>query len=78
MKPLISRRAVTDQPGEAIGGRSIRFHPDDGGGGLATTTYSYQLTHCERIAAAQRLALLWNLALGIPTDQLTTRLRVCQ
>ncbi len=44
------------------GNRSIRIEMPQGHVGLATTTYSYHLTHDEREQAARRIAALWTLA----------------
>lgn len=55
-EPLHLKRAEYD------GRRSIRLRMPQGSAGLATATYSYQLTHDERCDVAERLAALWNLA----------------
>lgn len=44
------------------GNRSIRLEVPGGHIGLATTAYSYKLTHEERLAVARRLSALWRLA----------------
>lgn len=50
------------------GYRSIRLL--NGNVGLATTAYSYGLGYDEVIEAAERLALVWNLHLGVSTEEL--------
>lgn len=54
------------------GFRSVRVHVGGKWIGLATTTYSYQLTQDEREEAAARLAALWSLAArrGWTTEQI--------
>lgn len=42
--------------------RNVRLTHGRGGIGLATTTYSYNLSFEEREQAARRIAALWNLA----------------
>lgn len=64
--PLEHREARWD------GNRSIRLNMPQGDIGLATATYSYQLTAGEREDVARRLAALWNLAAleGWTTEQI--------
>lgn len=52
------------------GNRSIRARDGAGEIGLATATYSYQLNHAERVEIARRIAVLWNLHLGVSTEVL--------
>lgn len=40
--------------------------------GLATTTYSFNLSIYERQEAARRIAVMWNIFKGIPTEDLIT------
>lgn len=61
-EPLHLKMAAWD------GFRSIRLEMPQGSVGLATATYSYQLTHWERVDAAERLAALWNLAAAYGWD----------
>lgn len=53
---------IDQMPAQWDGWRSLRLHAPQGVIGLATATYSYQLTSDERCAVARRLAALWNLA----------------
>jgi hypothetical protein len=50
------------------GHRSVRLA--DGDIGLATTAYSYSLSYEELPEAAERIALLWNLHLGVSNAEL--------
>jgi hypothetical protein len=50
------------------GHRSVRLLHDNVG--LATTAYSYGLSYDEVLEAAERLSLLWNLHLGVSTEEL--------
>lgn len=51
--------------------RSVRLIIDGGETiGLSTSTYSYKLDHGQRCDAARRMADLWNLAIGIPTEDI--------
>jgi hypothetical protein len=54
------------------GHRSVRVWMPQGHIGLATATYSYRLTHAERVAVARRLAAIWNFAArqGWSTEQI--------
>lgn len=64
--PLEHREARWD------GHRSIRLAMPQGDVGLATATYSYQLTSDERCEVARRMAALWNIAAleGWSTEQI--------
>lgn len=59
------------------GNRSVRIELPQGHVGLATTTYSYSLTHDEREQAARRIAALWTLAAnqGWETETIEAMLR---
>jgi len=60
--PLYSQAAKWD------GHRSVRLADADIG--LATTAYSYSLSYEELPEAAERIALLWNLHLGVSNAEL--------
>jgi len=55
------------------GHRSVRLLHENIG--LATTAYSFSLGYDELIEAAERIALLWNLYLGVSTEDLRRRRR---
>ena len=74
---LVARRGGSNLPLEHRearwdGNRSIRLAMPQGDVGLATATYSYQLTSDERCEVARRMAALWNIAAleGWSTDQI--------
>ncbi|KXJ33192.1 MULTISPECIES: hypothetical protein [Pseudomonas] len=50
-------------------GRTVRL--DNGHIALCTSTYNYSQDDETRHLVAERIALLWNLARSIPTDQLS-------
>ena len=56
------------------GFKSVRLRVDGKDLGFATTNYAYALAHEERVEAAKRIAVLWNLALGVSTEQLEENL----
>lgn len=73
---IIAKRSGDNEPIERKfaawdGRRSIRLEMPQGSIGLATATYSYDLTHEERCDVAQRLAALWNLAAAYGWDTMT-------
>lgn len=51
-----------------FGARTIRFADSDGG--VATTTYSYSMTHEERAAMAQRIAAALNFTTNLTVEQM--------
>ncbi|MCX7585064.1 hypothetical protein [Phenylobacterium sp. 58.2.17] len=53
---------VEFKPAAWDGHRSVRLALSQSDVGLATATYSYNLTHEERTRVARRIAALWNLA----------------
>lgn len=63
-------RPMYAEPAKWDGHRSIRLSD----GGLATTTYSYSMSYQERAEAALRISVLWNLHLGVPTQELEQQL----
>ena len=74
---LVARRGGSNQPLEHRearwdGYRSVRIAMPQGDVGLATATYSYQLTSDERCDVARRMTALWNLAAasGWSTEQI--------
>lgn len=74
---LVARRGGSNLPLEQRearwdGYRSIRIAMPQGEIGLATATYSYQLTSDERCDVARRMTALWNLAAasGWSTEQI--------
>jgi hypothetical protein len=69
-EPLHLKAAVYD------GRRSVRLVMPRGHIGLATATYSYDLTHLERCEVAERLAALWNLGavLSLSTAEIVAAL----
>lgn len=73
---IMAKRGGSNEPIEQKfaawdGHRSIRLEMPRGSIGLATATYSYDLTHDERCDVAQRLAALWNLAAAYGWDTRT-------
>lgn len=61
------------EPAAHDGFRSVRLIVGRGHIGLATTAYSYLLPDDEKIEVARRIAALWNLHLGEPTNELEGR-----
>lgn len=72
--PGILTRPTGDYFAEWDEHRSIRLIVGRGTIGLATTAYSYKLTDDELRDSARRLAILWNLHIGVSTDELERQL----
>jgi hypothetical protein len=61
---------IHSQPAAWDGHRSVRLMGENFNLGLATTAYSYALSYDELTEVAERIALLWNLHLGVSNDDL--------
>ncbi len=64
---ILAKRGGENRPIEHMeaawdGHRSVRLFIGKGHRGLATTAYSWGLTDQEKVAAAERISALWNLA----------------
>jgi len=61
---------IHSHPAAWDGHRSVRLMGENFNLGLATTAYSYALSYDELTEVAERIALLWNLHLGVSNDDL--------
>lgn len=66
---------IHSHPAAWDGHRSVRLMGENLNLGLATTAYSYALSYVELTEVAERIALLWNLHLGVRNADLKAALQ---